>query len=395
MKSQIKKLTKEILKDTIAIRRYFHSNPELSGCEFQTLRFIEEKLHEFGIDKIEKYAETGLVATISGNKKSGKLVALRADMDALPIHEMTELSYSSKNEGVMHACGHDVHTANLLASAWILNQIKDQFEGSVQLIFQPSEEKIPSGAERMLKEGIFKNDKPDIIIAMHVDPNIPTGKLGYRCGNMSASADECYISIKGKGGHAAYPNQFINPIIIASELLIDLVKLNEPTTPIVVTFGKFEALGKTNVVPETANLEGTIRTFDENRRKEIHHYIREKSKELEKKYSCNISVNIPQGYPVLKTDTALTLRCKENLKDFFGEDCMIESPLRMGADDFSYFSEQIPATLLRLGTQNEKKGVISSLHTNTFTIDEDIIEIGIETLCWLTICELNRKDQND
>lgn len=393
MKSQIKKLTNQVLQEAISIRRHLHSNPELSGLEFQTSLFIEKKLREFGINDLEKYANTGIVATISGTSSSEKAIALRADIDALPIQEMTKLSYASKNAGVMHACGHDVHTANLLAAASILNQLKEYFSGTIKFIFQPSEEKIPSGAEKMVKEGLLKKQKLNAIIAMHVDPSISKGKIGYRCGNMSASADECYIIVKGKGGHGAYPDHFVNPIIIASELLIDFQKLNNPAAPIVVTFGKFEASGKTNVVPEEAYLEGTIRTFDKKRRREIHLYIIEKSKELAQKYGVEISVDIPEGYPVLTTNEALTLRCKEHIEDFFGKDCMIESPLRMGADDFSYFSEQIPATMLRLGTKNEKEGIISSLHSNTFKIDEDIIAIGIETLCWLAICELNLNNE--
>lgn len=389
MKTMVHRFAGDIFQEAVTSRRHLHAFPELSGKEFQTSAYVKEQLLRFGINQIETVAETGLIATISGTNPEKKIVALRADMDALPIEEKNEVSYQSNNQGVMHACGHDVHTAVLLACGWLLNQIKSQFEGSVQLIFQPSEEKMPSGAARILESGIFDNRFPDIMMALHVDPSIPVGKIGYRCGMMSASADECYITVKGKGGHGAYPVQFINPIMMASQMIIDFHKIQNKEIPTVITFGKMEAMGKTNVVPEFAKLEGTIRTFDEPWRFKIHQLIRQKAAEIAQSYGGDAAVDILVGYPVLKTDAALTLRCKSYLEDYFGHDCMVESPMRMGADDFSYFSEKIPATMFRLGTRNESKGITSLLHTDTFNVDEEIIKIGTEALCWATLNELH------
>lgn len=388
MKNKIQMLSKEIIAEAVSMRRHIHSFPELSGKEYKTSDFIREKLQQFGIENIRQIADTGIVATVFGNNCNKKRVALRAEMDALPIYEKNEFSFKSKNDGVMHACGHDVHTANLLAAAWVLNQLKNEFEGTIQFVFQPSEEAMPSGANRMLSEGIFEQRQPDAMIAIHVDPTIPVGKIGFRCGSTSASADECYITVKGKGGHGAYPAQFINPIVIASKIIIELQSLTDLSVPTVVTFGKIEALGKTNVVPEIAKIEGTIRAFDEKRRGEIHQQIRQKAAEIAQSFGGSVDVNILLGYPVLKTDRALTLRCKSYLEDYFDNTCMVESPLRMGADDFSYFSEKYSATLLRLGTRNESKGIVSALHTDTFDVDEDIIKIGIETLCCIALNEL-------
>ncbi|MDD4847745.1 MAG: M20 family metallopeptidase [Bacteroidales bacterium] len=390
MKTKVKTLTAEFFLEAVAMRRYLHSIAELSGKEFETAKFVKKQLDAFQINNVVSMASTGWVATIEGNNPDKKLVALRADMDALPILEKTGNTFQSIHQGVMHACGHDVHTANLLASAWVLNQLKDQWEGTIQLIFQPSEEKMPSGAARMLQEGIFQHRLPDAIIGEHVDPAIPVGKIGYRCGNMSASADECYITVKGKGGHGAYPAQFINPIVMASTMILDFQTIQNEEIPTIVTFGKMEALGKTNVVPEIATMEGTIRTFDESWRFEIHRQIREKAQKIAAKFGGEAIVKILVGYPVLTTDKALTQRCKHYLEDYFGENCMVESPMRMGADDFSYFSEKIPATMLRLGTRNEEKGITALLHTDTFDVDESIIKIGTEAFCWTAINELNQ-----
>lgn len=390
MKMIVKNLVNDVFDNAVEIRRHLHSFPEISGQEFLTAKFVKEQLLHFGVVNISDVTETGFVAEIFGKNPEKKVVAIRADMDALPILENNNVSYKSQNEGVMHACGHDVHTANLVLCAFIFNQLKEQFEGTVQLVFQPSEEKIPSGAARMLEAGVFNNRFPDAMIALHVDPSIPVGKIGYRCGMMSASADECYITVKGKGGHGAYPSQFINPIMMASQMMLDFQDIQHSSIPTVITFGKIEALGKTNVVPEFAKMEGTIRTFDETWRSEIHKQMINKAESIAETYGGEVDVNILVGYPVLKTDTAFTLRCKAYLEDFFGADCMIETPMRMGADDFSYFSQKIPSTMLRLGTRNEEKGIISPLHTNSFNVDEEAMKYGIASLCWITLKELNQ-----
>lgn len=390
--SSVWELVRKYQPSAVEMRRYLHAHPELSGEERGTAAFVAEKLREFGIPFEEYLDGTGIVGYIRGENPKKTVVALRADMDALPIAEATNLPFSSQNPGVMHACGHDFHTANLLGTALVLNELRSQFSGTAMLIFQPSEEKIPSGAERMLQAGIFENVKPKSIIALHVDPDIETGTIGTRKGAFLASADELFITIHGKGGHGAYPQQCVDPIVIAAQTIMALQTLvsrnANPLNPTVVNIGRIEGLGRTNVIPNEVTLAGTIRVFDNEWRENIHRRIVEIVESTAKAYGGSATIEIKKGYPPLFNDEKLTQSCMENLQAVFGAEHIIESPMRMGADDFSYFAEKFPAAYLRLGVRNETKKTTAPLHADTFDLDEDAFEIGMTAMAWLALRSL-------
>jgi len=388
MKQIILQKTKEIKAEVVAIRRHLHAYPELSFNEFETSKFIQQKLTEWGIPFQNNIVKTGVVAFIEASKNKSTCIALRADMDALPIQELNEVEYKSKNVGVMHACGHDVHTSILLATAKILNEIKDQLPQSVKLIFQPGEEKLPGGAKLMIEAGVLQNPTVSQIFALHVFPELETGKVGLKSGMYMASTDEIYITINGKGGHAAMPKQTIDPIIIASNLILALQdipnKICPKEIPCVLAFGRIEGLGATNVIPDKVELQGTFRTMNEEWRKKAHEKINEIAKQIAESFGGTVNVNIANGYPFLKNDEELTEKTRLKLKQFFGEENVIDLPIRMTAEDFAFFAEKIPATFIRLGVRNESKGLMHPVHNSCFDIDEDSLVIGIQTL--LTLC---------
>jgi len=388
MKQIILQKTKEIKAEVVAIRRHLHAYPELSFNEFETSKFIQQKLTEWGIPFQNNIVKTGVVAFIEASKNKSTCIALRADMDALPIQELNEVEYKSKNVGVMHACGHDVHTSILLATAKILNEIKDQLPQSVKLIFQLGEEKLPGGAKLMIEAGVLQNPTVSQIFALHVFPELETGKVGLKSGMYMASTDEIYITINGKGGHAAMPKQTIDPIIIASNLILALQdipnKICPKEIPCVLAFGRIEGLGATNVIPDKVELQGTFRTMNEEWRKKAHEKINEIAKQIAESFGGTVNVNIANGYPFLKNDEELTEKTRLKLKQFFGEENVIDLPIRMTAEDFAFFAEKIPGTFIRLGVRNESKGLMHPVHNSCFDIDEDSLVIGIQTL--LTLC---------
>lgn len=392
LSEKIKSLSSEIKEQTIANRRHLHTHPELSYQEYETSKYVVEQLKNIGLDPTTGIADTGISVLIRGKNPDKKTVALRADMDALPIIEANEVSYKSQNQGVMHACGHDVHTSSLLATATILQQVRDQFEGSVKLIFQPGEEKLPGGASLMIKEGVLRNPTPQSIIGQHVMPFIPVGKVGFRKGMYMASADEIYITVVGKGGHAAMPERFVDPVLMASHLIVALQQVvsrtANPRIPSVLSFGKIIGEGATNVIPNEVRIEGTFRTMDEPWRTTAHAKIKAIAEGVVSSMGGRCDIEIRKGYPFLTNEPELTQRAIDAAKDYLGEENVQELDLWLAAEDFAYYSQEVDACFYRLGTRNEEKGIISGVHTPTFDIDEDALGMGPGLMAWLTIKEL-------
>jgi amidohydrolase len=388
----IKSLAKEFSHECILIRRQIHSNPELGFEEIETARLICSKLREYGISYQNEIGKTGVVGLIKGKNPNKKIIALRADMDALSILEKNDFDYKSKNEGIMHACGHDAHIAYLLGAAKILNSLKENFEGSIKLIFQPSEEKFPGGALAMINDGVLLNPEPESVIGQHVLPTLDCGKMGVRSGKYMASTDEIYLTIKGKGGHAATPELNIDPIVIASHIIIALQQITSryasPNIPTVLSFGKIIGNGRTNIIPDEVKIDGTLRTFDEQWRSEAHLKITKIAQSIAEGMGAKCDVFIDKGYPFLINNTILTEKIKQLGIEFLGEENVIDLDLRMTAEDFAYFSHLKPSCFYRLGIRNESKGVISNLHTSTFNIDEDSIEIGMGLMAWIAFNQL-------
>lgn len=392
LKSKIQILAKQYLSETIEIRRYLHAHPELSFEEYATSDYIASKLMEYSIPFKQGIVNTGIVALIEGRNPDKKIIALRADMDALPIIEENNVEYISQNNGVMHACGHDVHSASLLAAAKILNELKNDFDGTVKLIFQPGEEKLPGGASLMIKEGVLENPCPQSIFGQHVFPSMEVGKVGFRSGMYMASTDEIYVSVKGKGGHAAMPADYNNPLLIASQILLELNKFfmqKEHKAPTVLAFGKITGNGATNVIPETVQMEGTFRTMDESWRAEAHSIMKKRAEEIAQQMGGSCDFRIEHGYPFLVNDEVVTNKARAVAEIYLGKENVEELPMRMTAEDFAFYSQKVPACFYRLGTGNKSKGIISGVHTSTFDIDEQALEISSGLMAWLALNELN------
>lgn len=392
LQAHIRKAAADLLPDITSVRRHLHAHPELSFEEFKTAAFVDEQLKSMGIADVQTMANTGRVATIKGRNPDKKVVALRADMDALPIQEQNNVPYKSGNDGVMHACGHDVHTSSLLGAANILNGLKDQFEGTVKLVFQPGEEKLPGGASLMIKEGVLKNPAVNSMFGQHVMPFLPAGKVGFRSGLYMASTDEIYVTVKGKGGHGAMPHLNIDTVMITAQMLTALQQVvsrgANPTVPSVLSFGKVIANGATNVIPNEVYLEGTFRTLDEKWRKEAHQLMLKIANGVAESLGGSVEFNIMQGYPFLKNDEQLTAKAKQAAIDYLGKDNVVDLDIWMAAEDFSFYSQEVPACFYRLGTRNEARGITSSVHTPTFDIDELALEVGMGLMAWQAIKEL-------
>ncbi len=386
LKDQIKDLAKKYAPETIAIRHHIHANPELSYQEFKTSAFIQEKLTELGIP-FHIMATTGVVGLIKGKNPGKRIIALRADMDALPILEENKVDYVSLNKGVMHACGHDVHTSILLGAAKILNELKDNWEGTIKLIFQPGEERNPGGASLLIKEGVLENPAPQAIFGLHVHPGLPIGKLSFKEGKVMASADELYFTIKGKGGHAASPHAAPDIILIASQLIVALQQVisrnRNPFDPSVLSITSFQGGHTTNVIPSEVKLMGTFRAMDETWRFKAHDIIRKLSTELVHSMGAELDLHIDVGYPSVYNNEALHVLSKDLAKQFMGSEHVEETELRMGAEDFGYYTQIIPGCFFRLGVMNEAMGITSGVHTPTFNIDENAIETGMGMMAWL------------
>ncbi len=390
---EIKKRARKYHKETVDIRRHLHQHPELSFQEKKTGHYIKKKLAELKIPHKHGIADNGVVGIIKGKDAGKKVLALRADIDALPILEANKVSYKSKNPGIMHACGHDVHTASLLGTAKILNELKDRFSGTIKLIFQPAEERLPGGASIMIKEGVLKNPNTHHILGQHVHPPLEAGKIGIRAGNYMASADELYMTVTGRGGHGALPMDCIDPIVISSHIIMALQQIisrrANPITPTVITFGKINSTGgSTNVIPNEVKLEGTFRTMDEKWRKKAHKLLIEVAHGVAKSLGGKCKLNIVKGYPVLFNNEDLTKATRNHAIEFMGKKNVVDLPIRMTAEDFAYYSQKIPACFYRLGTGNKKKGITSPVHTNTFNIDESSLELSTGLMSWLAVRQL-------
>ena len=391
---KIKQLASEYFAEIQEIRRHLHQHPELSMQEHKTAEFIMEKLDSFGISYQSGIAKNGIVALIHGTVEGKKVVALRADMDALPIQEANDVPYKSLNPGIMHACGHDAHMASLLGTANILHNTRQHWGGTVKLIFQPSEESYPGGASLMIGEGVLENPATQSIFGQHVAPQIEAGKVGIRTGKYMASTDEVYLTVKGKGGHAATPHLTIDPVLIASHILVALQQIvsrdNTPWTPTVLSFGRIIGDGRMNIIPDTVTLDGTFRTFDENWRVEAHKKIREIAMGVAISMGGNCDVEIKEGYPFLFNNETLSQNFRKYAADYLGENNITELDLAMTAEDFAFYSQKIPACFYRLGTGNKAKGITSNVHTSTFNIDEKALETGMGLMAWVAVNELKK-----
>ena len=386
IKDKIKELAAEYADEFIEMRHYLHARPELSFNEFETSKYIQQKLSSWNIS-FQVMATTGVVGIIKGMNTESKIIALRADMDALPITELNEIEYRSKNAGIMHACGHDVHTVCLLGAAKILNHLKGGWAGNVKLIFQPGEEKNPGGASLLIKEGVLENPVPDAIFALHVNPALAVGKLSFRSGRVMASADEIYITIRGKGGHAAAPHLTQDTILIASQLVLNLQqvisRMNDPFNPSVLSITSIQGGNTTNVIPTEVKLMGTLRAMDEEWRFKAHHLIKEICSNIAGASGAVVDVHIDIGYPFVINDERLTVMATRKAEEFAGAENVEETEVRMGAEDFAFYSHRIPACFFRLGVGNPEKNITSGVHTPTFNIDERAIEHGMGILAWL------------
>lgn len=389
MQSKIKDIVDASFKKMVSWREHLHAHPELSFQEVNTSAFVASNLEELGIPFQHGIAGNGLVALIKGRNPEKRCIALRADLDALPIHEENEVPYKSKNEGVMHACGHDVHTTCLLGAAVVLNQLKNEFEGTIKLIFQPGEERLPGGASMMINEGVLENPKVDKILALHVFPSMDVGKVGFKPGLYMAACDELYLTIKGKGGHAALPNAYNNPVMLISKLLPKLESylesLSDSNSPFVFAFGKLEAEGATNVIPEFARAAGTLRTMDEQWRTIIHKKLKMFVAEFLTSNNAEGQLEIIKGYPFLKNDEILTENCIQSAKEYLGSENVELLDFRMTAEDFSFFSQKIPACFFRLGVRNEDLGIVHEVHHPKFDIDKNAIKFGTGLMAYITM----------
>ncbi|GAB2622236.1 M20 family metallopeptidase [Emticicia sediminis] len=389
---KIKQLAKDYAAEVVANRRYLHTNPELSFQEYNTAKFVAQKLKDIGLTPQEGIANTGVVALIEGRNPSSKVIGLRADMDALPIFEKNDVPYKSQNEGVMHACGHDAHTSSLLGTAKILHQLRNEFEGTVKLVFQPAEEKAPGGASIMIKEGVLENPSPASMLGQHVAPNVPVGKIGFREGMYMASTDEIYMTIKGKGGHGAMPDQLIDPVLIASHVIVSLQQIisrnRKPANPSVLSFGRFIADGVTNVIPNEVTIQGTFRCMDEEWREDGLRRMKKMAEGITEAMGGVCEFEIVKGYPFLKNHPELTRRIKAEATAYMGAENIIDLDLWMAGEDFAFYSQVVDSCFYRLGTRNEARGIVSGVHTPTFDIDEAALEIGPGLMSWLAVREL-------
>lgn len=376
----------------IDVRRHLHAHPELSYQEKETMEYVSAQLTKAGIEHQTNFGGYGIIGYIKGKNPDKKIIALRGDMDALPIDEQNDVTYKSCRKGVMHACGHDVHTTCLLGAALALNACKNDWEGTVKLIFQPAEERLPGGAFIMIKEGVLKNPDVETIAGQHVLPQLETGKVAFRPGISMASCDEIFITVKGKGGHGAMPHLAVDPVLVSAHIIVALQQIvsrrADPTMPTVLSIGKLQAEGTTNVIPQQVYMEGTLRTFDEQWRATAKEKIRSICENVAASMDAICELTILDGYPFLRNDEALTALARNAAEEYLGKENVEDLPVRMTAEDFSYYSQEIPAVFYRLGTGNQEKGIVSPIHTPTFDVDEKCLTIGAGVMAWIAFKQL-------
>ena len=392
MQEKIKNLAEKYHKEIISIRRHLHAHPELSFEEFETSKYICNFLDKLDIPYKAGYVKTGIVAHIKGKNPDKKIIALRADMDALPILETNDVPYASQNKGIMHACGHDVHTSSMMGVCKILHDLKDEFEGTVKIVFQPGEELLPGGASLMIKENALLKPDAELIIGQHVYPQLDAGEVGFRKGMYMASADELYVTVKGIGGHAALPQRAIDPILIASHIVVALQSIvsrhSNPIIPCVLSFGRIEGLGVTNIIPEIVKLEGTFRTFDEDWRAEAKVKMKKMAEGIAESMGGSCDFRIDDGYPFLVNNPEVTQQCWDAANAYLGEDKVHALDLRMTSEDFAYYSQVIPSCFYRLGIKNPALSASEGLHTSTFDIDEDALKTSIGLMSFMALSML-------
>ena len=393
MIDQIRAKALHYFPEVQSIRHHIHAHPELSFEEYNTSAFVAGKLTEWGIPHTTGVAGTGIIALIEGKNPGKKCVALRAELDALPIKEANTVDYRSQNDGVMHACGHDVHTSCLLGAARILFDTRNEWEGTIKLIIQPGEEKHPGGASLMIAAGALENPKPEAILALHVYPHLPCGTVGFRSGQYMASADEVYITIEGKGGHAALPHQTIDPITIAAQVIVGLQQVisrkGNPLIPSVLTFGSIQAGFATNVIPDKVELLGTFRTMNEKWRYEAHQWIKDITEQTCAAYGAKAIVDIPAGYPSLFNDPALTAKAEGWARTYMGDENVRTLDMRMAGEDFSFYTHQVPGCFFRIGTQGPDNTFAAPVHNAHFDIDENAMKVGMGMMAWLGLNALS------
>jgi amidohydrolase len=392
LRAKIKQLAEQYFQDIVAIRRHIHQHPELSYEEVETSLYIQDQLNSAGIPFKKGFVGTGIAGWINGRTEKGMTVALRADMDGLPVPEKNDLPFKSKNDGKMHACGHDLHMSALLGASRILYSLRGEFDGKILLIFQPAEEKLPGGASLMLKEGVFADGLPDVIIGQHVMPLLEAGKIGYRPGKYMASTDEIYITVKGSGGHAAMPWQLTDPVLIAAHIIVALQQIvsrnANPAIPSVLSFGKVEAPGATNIIPSEVKMAGTFRTMNEAWRKEAHEKIAQMAKSIAAGMGGECEVDIQHGYPVLFNHEDYTRRAISYSRKLLGEQNVVELELRMTAEDFAYFAEKIPGVFYRFGITDPAGKYSSPLHSSGFMADEESLKTAMANMAYVALCFL-------
>lgn len=389
---KVKNTVAKEIDGLIKIRRHLHAHPELSYQEKNTAGYISDLLTKWGISHQTEIGGPGIVGLIKGKNSDKKVIALRADMDALPIVEKNQVSYKSMEDGVMHACGHDVHMTCLLGSSKILSGFKNEFEGTIKLIFQHAEETIPGGAIQMIDAGALQNPEPTEIFGQHVFPDLEVGKVGFRSGKYMASNDEINLYVKGRGGHAAMPERVDDTVLATAHILVALQRIvsrtSSPLIPTVLSFGKIVTNGAMNVLPEKVSVHGTFRTFNEAWRQKAHQLIIETAQHTAKAFGCECDVEIAKGYPFLTNDELLTSQARKAAIEYLGEENVVELEPRMTAEDFARYSQLMPACFYRLGTANKEKGIVSNLHTSTFNVDEKSIEIGTGLMTWIALKQL-------
>ena len=391
LQDEIKKLAQNIYDSVIDTRRHLHAHPELSFSEQGTSAYLKTKLDELRISW-KPMADTGIVAMIHGDRPSERVIALRADIDALPLTEANDVSYASQNKGIMHACGHDAHASSLLGAAQILQSLKGKFGGTIKLIFQPAEEKLPGGASIMIKEGVLENPVPEAIIGQHVMPAIQCGMIGIREGRFMASMDEIFVKVKGKGGHGAQPHQNIDPVLITSHIIVALQqivsRMADPMLPTVLSFGKVIANGAINVIPDEVYIEGTFRTLDDKWRDEAHVRIKTMAETIAKSMGGSCEFNIVRGYPPLINEEKLTGQVRSFAEDYLGKENVLDQDVWMAAEDFAYYSQAANCCFYLLGVGNKEKGITSSLHTPTFNIDENALALSTGLMAYIALKHL-------
>ena len=393
MKKKIQQLISDSFQEIVDIRRHIHAHPELSFHEYKTSQFIQRKLTEFGIPFQNNIAENGVVGFIRGKNPNKKVIALRADFDALPIEEANDVPYKSQNKGVMHACGHDAHTASLLGASKALQAVKENLEGTVKLIFQPAEERLPGGASLMIKEGVLKNPNVSGIFGQHVHPALEAGKVGFCPGMSMASADEIDMVVYGSGGHGAMPHNTVDPIVLTAHIITALQQIVSrncsPIVPSVLTFGSVQSNGGTyNIIPDAVTLKGTFRTMDEKWRFEAHERMTKMAKMIAESMGGRCDFDIQVGYPYLVNDIQLTNRSQAAAVEYLGKENVVDIAKRMTAEDFAYYTHQTKGCFYRLGVRNEVRGITSGVHTPTFNIDESSLKVGAGVMAWLAVKEL-------